>query len=139
MGNGRGGAVPSSRDGFTLIEVLVALSVVAVAVVGLLGMVVMATGQDENAADQNAAMDAAMSLISEIRQTPFHQVYSKYKDHAFPVEGLNPWPGDPDGLPGRVVIDASDPDLLDIQVIVEWSGQSGSERIMFRTLRGPDF
>lgn len=119
--------------GYSLLEVVVALAVVSIGVIGVLGAVLHSMRAQQAARERITAQNAAKSKIEEITGSDFASVVSTYSGTGFTVSGLAPVEGDADGLAGRVVIDATDPTLLDIEVIVEWSGAFAWNRTSFRT------
>ena len=116
----------SGRAGFSILELLIALTVLVAALVGFSQAIVgagnLATSSRENA----LANEAARSLLEELRTTPIEEGFLRYNDDPgddaglvvpgphFDVPGLEPVPGDPDGLAGRVLfpVDPNDPGVL---------------------------
>jgi prepilin-type N-terminal cleavage/methylation domain-containing protein len=60
-----------SRRGFTLIEVMVAVAVLAVAALGTLGLIFVLTRSNEHVGGQSDALALATQIISEIQNAPF--------------------------------------------------------------------
>ena len=107
----------SRSSGFSLVELMVALTVLAVAV-GLTGsaMVSMAN-YAETARESSVARSAIAETIESLRAYPFAQVFADHNEvtgddgagapgAAFDVLGLAPQDGDPDGRVGRIVFSA---------------------------------
>ena len=112
--------------GFTLVEVMVAMAVLTVALLGFVAAMIRAVDVSRGSLANQLAMNSAQHVAESIKATAFDEVYDTYSTHAFDVAGLDPADGDADSLPGRVVVDDANPDLLSIQVIVEWRGLLGA-------------
>lgn len=92
--NGRG------NRGVTIVELVVALGVIAVALVALLGVIFSSGALQETTRERAAAYNFIRKLLEEMRSTPqFNQIYPLYKSGGanFPTEaylqqhlGLNP-------------------------------------------------
>lgn len=112
------------RDGFTLVEVTVAAAVVAVALIGLVGSLVLAVKQSALAADTATAVDGARRQVETMSAQPFRRIFPLYNAYdgddplgwdtgpgtGFDVAGLTPRAGDPDGRVGRVIMPAAGTD-----------------------------
>jgi hypothetical protein len=98
------------------VEISVAVAVMAIglgtAVYALLG----AMSLRRSAAERTLALQAAESVLESIQATPFDEAFARFNaagaddpadgvspGDAFDVLGLEPWVGDPDGLPGEVL------------------------------------
>lgn len=106
-----------SRRGSTLLETLIAISVVVVGLLGLLGSI--STSVSTTAKTREAALgaEAARRVVEELRATPFGDVFATYNDDPlddpggpgtaagsrFEVSGLDPLPTDGDGAAGEVL------------------------------------
>lgn len=118
----------------TLVEIIIALAVIAVAILGAVSLVSFSMGQDHEAKERMQAMDAAKSIMERIQETAYDNIFPSYNGFAFDVGMLLPADGDADGRVGRVVVNNSDPELLDAQVFVEWRTLRGKTALSFRTL-----
>lgn len=67
-----------SAAGLTLIEVMVAVAVFVVAVLGLLSMIVTGTTEDLNNRNKVIAMNAARSKVETMMQSTFSEIFARY-------------------------------------------------------------
>lgn len=67
----------AGRSGFTLIEVSIAMTVAAIAILGLLSVMVAATGVARKASDETLQGMIVQELISEVKACPFDDVVLK--------------------------------------------------------------
>ncbi len=124
-GRGRSRGVPR---GLTLIEILIATSVILVAMIGLLSVMYYTTRLNAANRENLAALRAAEHQIETLRAAKFDEIYARYNDtpaddilngpnpgSSFDVEGLQPLPGRQCGrilFPGdgsRLLEDVNDP------------------------------
>ncbi|HLF92658.1 MAG TPA: prepilin-type N-terminal cleavage/methylation domain-containing protein [Planctomycetota bacterium] len=124
------------RRGFTLLEVMIALSVIAVALFAALSMILQTASSKESMREQEIAKEAASAKIEEIKARTFAQIYSTYNGAAFTVDGLNAPTGTGRGL-GAVAIDATNPNLYEITVTIRWKGTQGERSYLMRNLFSP--
>lgn len=102
--------------GFSLIEVMVALAVVSIGLLGFSKAVLDAVVLSETNRESGIARRAAKQVLSDIEATTFSEVFARYNadasddlasgDHlpgAFAVDGLQVADGDADGLAGEIV------------------------------------
>lgn len=128
----------TSRNGFTILEIMFAVSVLAVGLVGLLSVILHLGRLNAINRENLAAMRAAEKMVETLRNTEFDQVFPSYNglpadDPApgpgtapgphFDVPGLVPQAGDADRKCGRILFPAdatgagllettSDPELM---------------------------
>jgi prepilin-type N-terminal cleavage/methylation domain-containing protein len=90
------------RGGFTLIEVVMAVAVLAVGVFSLLAALASSARVRQQAAETDLAVRGATSVIERIRATAWPSVFPTFDDASFTVPGLVP----PAGLTecGRVTL-----------------------------------
>jgi prepilin-type N-terminal cleavage/methylation domain-containing protein len=100
----------SSRSGgFSLLEVLIAVSVFGVAMAAATGYQIASLALSRSNQDLSAATDAAQSMLETLRaEEDFALIFSRYNavgapGNAFDVRGLEPALDDPDGRVGEVI------------------------------------
>lgn len=105
------------RAGFTLIDVMMAATVLAVAISAVAGSIVVSMSMNRVNRDTAIAQEAARRVMEELASRPFNEVFAAYNSDAgddagllspavgpsFAVPGLEPSRTDPDGLCGRVM------------------------------------
>lgn len=96
----RGMSVKSRRDaGFSLLEIVIALAVMAVALLGLASFISSSGQVEKENGNRSLAYNAARRMLEEMRSTTFADVFSTYKSgetkNTFFVDGLpaGPWTG----------------------------------------------
>ena len=106
-----------ARRGLTLLEIIIAMGILVVAVVGIMSALVSAVRVDEATAEQVRALNACKSKIEEMKMQPFAEVWRRYNTNGaddpggantapganFAVTGLVPLATDADGMPGQVI------------------------------------
>lgn len=106
-----------SCAGFTLIDVMMAAVVLAVAISGLCGSILVAMSLNRVNRDTAVAQQAARLAIEQLEGRAFNEVFAAYNGNVaddaglitaapgggFAVAGLEPLPGDADGQCGRVM------------------------------------
>jgi len=68
------------RGGFSLVEVVIALGVVAFAFVALFGMLPVGLNAFNNSIDSTIETQIAESVISQLKQAKFSQLYTEFND-----------------------------------------------------------
>jgi prepilin-type N-terminal cleavage/methylation domain-containing protein len=112
------GRVPrrSARSGFSLLEILIALTLLVVGMVGYLQVIVGSVRTAESNREQTLALHAARQVLERLQTLPLDEVFASFNadpadDPAgagtapgagFAVAGLDPRGGDADGLPGEI-------------------------------------
>lgn len=124
--------------GFSLVEIIIAVAVLSIALVGLLSLIYRTRHMNAVARENLTAMRAAEKMIETLRNADFDKVFASYNavpaddpppgpgtaaGPDFVVDGLRPVPGDPDGKCGKIRFptdpsgaelreDQNDPDLM---------------------------
>jgi len=107
-----------ARRGLTLVEIVVALSVMVVAASIFCQMLISTTRLRQQNRENALATDAARVVIERMRNTPFLDVYRSFNEdpdddplgkgtgpgHLFEVKGLTPRADAPQGMVGRIVL-----------------------------------
>jgi len=105
------------RAGFSLVEVLIAAVILAVAITGISGSILSAMALNRVNRDTALAQQAARRAMEELSGVPFAEVFACYNANAgddlgltvpargpnFAVAGLDVQDGDADGFCGRVL------------------------------------
>jgi prepilin-type N-terminal cleavage/methylation domain-containing protein len=122
----RPGASPVTTAGMTLLEVMIALTVLVIgastAAYGLVGVSALVRASNERA----LATEAAQNVVEAMQGEAFAEVFVRFNatagddpplgvspGNAFPVPGLEARPGDADGLPGEILFPGNGVDLLE--------------------------
>jgi len=108
---------PRGDRGLTLLEIIIAMGILVVAIIGIMSALVSAIRVDEATAEQVRALNACKSKIEEMKTVPFAEAWARYNSNAaddpggagtapgcnFAVAGLRARTGDADGLPGQIL------------------------------------
>lgn len=122
----------NKQSGFSLIEVIFAVSVIAIAVIGILSVMVVSVKHQKAARETDLASNAAREQIERVRGTTFASIAPTFgppNDH-FTVVGLNMNPPDvlnPAGAQGQITLNVITADLLEVVVVVDWPSEAGSQ------------
>ena len=122
----------ASRAGLSLLEILVALTLLVIGAAAVSSNLVSARSLSRARSERAQASDAAASLIETLKGATFAEVFRSYNDDpsddpggagtapgsAFAVEGLDPRADDADGLPGEVLFPGSGSQLREDAVDV---------------------
>jgi prepilin-type N-terminal cleavage/methylation domain-containing protein len=112
-------------SGFTLVELLVAISVMVIALCATASTVVTTGALNRQSHETAVARKAAESMLEALRNTAFATVFAQYNSAPdddplgpgtapgpnFAVKGLKPIAGAPGGVAGRIFFPAAGPDL----------------------------
>ena len=102
-----------SARGFTLIEVLFSIGILAFTVCGLLVSYTSAMVLTATPKNINSATNAAMGLMEKLRTDTYSQIVGDYDGLVFYVNAI------PTSV-GVVVINATNPELLNVTISVCW-------------------
>ena len=112
------------------------LAILAIAIFGCMNALLHSIRSKEAQRELITATQAATMKIEEIRSQEFDDVVPMYltPNDVFDVEGLtHPDTGSKRGR-GAIVIDASNPDLLDFEVTIDWVGVRGASTYSTRSM-----
>ena len=119
----------SRRAGFTLLEVLIASIVLAIALMGLLSAILYIHTLNQGSRENGLALRGASEKMEEVMSQDLDTVVADYDLFAFDVEGLSEQQNDPDARVGLVDIDDTNPDLLQVHIEVLWRGRTGNNAV----------
>jgi prepilin-type N-terminal cleavage/methylation domain-containing protein len=111
-----------NNKGFTLVELLMVVAILAVVVLGLLQLFIYTSVQAQMAGNKTLAVAAATNKIEEIRNHTYTAIAADYAFGGTPGNTFTPA-----NLTGKgvVYIGSSNPDLLTIEVDVSWRNKYG--------------
>lgn len=118
------------NSGFTLLEVLIAAVVLAIALFGLVGAFAHCAWLNANSKETTIAINAARREMDIVRGTFFNTILTTYAapNDNFVVEGLLPVPGDPDGQCGKITCTSAGA-VITITITVSWRGVAGDRGV----------
>lgn len=109
----------NSRDGFTLVELMIAVGVLVVALVGLLGVFAHLMLLNENSSKLTLAVTACQAKLEEMRNSSFSTLYLSYNGANFNPAGFSSGEAK-----GAISINNSNPNLLQVFISVSWMTRS---------------
>jgi prepilin-type N-terminal cleavage/methylation domain-containing protein len=105
-----------AREGLTLIEVVIAMTLLAVAVVGYARTIAVASVATSTSREATLAANAGKRMVERLRSLPFDEVFRRYNattaddpfgvvcpGDGFAIDGLDAATGDADGFPGEIL------------------------------------
>lgn len=126
--------MPKNSDainGFTLLEVSIAIVILAVGIMATVMVIITSTLQREVSREMDLAKNAATAKLQEIRAYDFDSVHDYYHlgaGNTFTVDGLLPQKDAGGELPiGSVSVDDTNTELLDITVTIRWLSVTQAE------------
>lgn len=106
-----------TNSGFTLLELMIAIVTLVIGVLGFAKAIYSWNRAAEGERLKTRAVQAAKRVVEDLQSKPFEDVFALYNTTgvddpvgvvvpgpSFTVPGLNPWPGDPDGIAGEVIL-----------------------------------
>ncbi len=126
------------RRGLSLVELMFALGIIAVALMGIMSMILTSSQNKERMRELMVAKEAAALKIEEIKSQQFAQITTLYAspNNLFNVAGLSDPSNTAGGQRGRgeIRILTTNPNLLDITVAINWSGAAKNGSYSMRSL-----
>ncbi|HAZ09569.1 MAG: hypothetical protein A2047_01885 [Omnitrophica bacterium GWA2_41_15] len=107
------------EHGFTLIELMISVSVLIVALAGLLGVFAHLISLNENSSKLTLAVAACQTKLEEIRNSTFSNTYATYNGASFNPQGFTSGEAK-----GAISINNSNPNLLQVYISVSWRTRS---------------
>lgn len=136
---------PRGRFGLSLMELMIALGVIAIALFGAVSMILQTVRAKEYTRELDIAKHAAATRIEEIRVRPWSEISNPSSSlyQPFTVEGLTP-PAANGGRHGLARIRnlgpggaPTNPNLVDVEVTIQWIGVRGPSRYSMRSMFSP--
>lgn len=112
--------VTVDNRGFTLVEILVALFILVIGIIGTLQLFNYCAYLAEMSGNTNYVIDQAQSKIDEMRSTAFSNIAVNYAAGGTPGNTFNVT--NPAGK-GIIIIDSSTADLLTVEINVSWKNE----------------
>ena len=103
----------NSRHGFTLIEILFTIGILAFTICGLLVSYTSAMVLTATSKNVNIATNAAAGLLEQMRTDSFSRIVNDYDGLVFSVNAIP-------SSTGVVVVDNTNPELLQVTISVCW-------------------
>jgi hypothetical protein len=121
-----------AEEGVTLIEIVITLGVLALAIMAVFSMLLLGIRLDELNRERDLAKDAVTTVIEKIKAHDFDSIKIDYGEggdpgNTFVVDGLY-------NSQGEILIDSSNPELLDIRVRLTWEGREGTNTYEARVM-----
>ncbi|MBI4616580.1 MAG: prepilin-type N-terminal cleavage/methylation domain-containing protein [Planctomycetes bacterium] len=120
-----------TKSGFSMIELIMASIVLAIALMGTLSAIFAIHRMDQAARENELATQGATEMMEEVFSSNLSSVFSTYNNYPFDVKGLSEQEADPDNRVGLVTVDNTNPSLISVSIEVAWRGVSGNRRIQF--------
>ncbi|MEK7448520.1 MAG: hypothetical protein AAB019_03445 [Planctomycetota bacterium] len=117
-----------SQSGLTMVEVIVAMTLLTVGVVFILSVMVSALQQREVSRERDIAKNAAVAKLEEIKAYTFSSIYTTYNQTYFNVSGLVKRTDKSDE--GYSQVNNSNVNLLDVTVTIYWKSTTGKDEDM---------
>lgn len=110
------------KDGFTLPELLITTVILAIVLVGMLTLFLNASVLGNYSTNKTLVMIEVQNKLEEIRSHSFTAISADYASGGAPGDtfDLTLLPGK-----GKIYIDSTKPDLLEIEVVVSYQNQNG--------------
>jgi len=126
----RGGDGEQERDGFTLVELLLAAAVLVVAVYAISRAIVSGAALIQDNHETAVAHQAARRAMGALQAAEFLEIFQSYNadpaddpggpgtqpGNTFAVPGLDPRDDDPDGFVGEVIFPSFSPDGVSFEL-----------------------
>jgi hypothetical protein len=117
-----------------------AMAIIAIAIFAIMSMIITSMSTNESAREMQVAKEAVGTKIEELKAKGFSALSTAYPSSANPYslastvsELTSPSTSQP-GAPMTVTIDASNPDVYDLVVRVDWKGRNGKTTYSMRSL-----
>ena len=119
--------VRNGQKGVTLLEVIIALAVIAIALLSIVSVIVHTTNLKDSTRELTISKEAAQARFEEMRDADFSNLAAAYNGQVNAVPGLA-------NGSETITVDAANPDLLDVKIVIQWDGVGGQTTYTTRTL-----
>lgn len=125
------GRLSLGSEGFTIVELIIAVMIIAIGVFGLMAAYIHMARASMTAEETTVAANAGRAKMDEVAGMTFQDVIDLYLNQnvTFPVAGLLPTPA---GSITATQVGAS-PTVLEISVTIAWTGVVDSRTVNYRT------
>ncbi len=117
----------NGQKGVTLLEVVMALAVIAISLLSVVSVIVHTTNLKDSTRDLTISKEAAQARFEEMRDADFATVAAAYNGRVTAVPGLS-------NGNETITVDATNPDLLDVRIVITWNAVGGVTTYTTRTL-----
>lgn len=121
----------NKQRGVSLVELMIALAVIAIALLGMVGVVLHTISIKEANREQQLAKTAATRQLETVKlagKTNYDTVVLTYNGQVVPVNDLA------NNGTCTTTIDSTNPDLLDVRILIQWTGVRGQSRYELRSM-----
>lgn len=112
--------------GFSLVEMLGAVTILAVALLGVISTIVTVMSLNEDTRGRTLALTSAQRMMEQVQSNVHHEIPTLFAspNDTFDVPGLTPQDGS--STVGSIAVDATDAGLYVVTITVAWKGKTGN-------------
>ena len=132
MDRALGNSSPSTRGGFSLVEILLAAGTLAIAALGFAASVPSSHRLSQSSRSESAVNRAMSAISAAMDAAPFSEVAVQFHARGFEIPGVTPLRDDYDGLPGELIFEAAPggvPDCYRVRIRVRWRDAAGEHTV----------
>ena len=119
-----------TENGFSLIEVMIAMAIIATSIAALISVINSSTVLQINTEKEIAAKNQARAIIETLKGYTCDQIVTMYSPEAgIGLAGFQ----EGDDASGVIAVDDSDPTLLDVTVRIKWKTGEAAGQARYRT------
>ncbi len=119
--------VTNGQKGVTLLEVVIALAVIAISLLSIVSVITHTSNLKDSTRELTISKEAAQARFEEMRDADFATVAATYNGRVTAVPGLA-------NGNETITVDATNPDLLDVKIEIQWDSVGGTTTYTTRTL-----
>jgi prepilin-type N-terminal cleavage/methylation domain-containing protein len=112
-----------ARSGFTLIEVMITLAIIAIALSAFCGSLFTAQQVQARTISQSRALEQIQKIIEQIQNTDYTSIQTSWDNQTFPVTGLTPQIGSTTCCTVNVV--NPQVEMIPLRITVSWLDLEG--------------